>query len=81
MHVHMHVLKHTHLNGSTCRTRALTRERARPPMQVTIASRSLGVHSAAMLTEDGRRSLVSELILFALALKNHLRDEETIHSE
>lgn len=49
--------------------------------QITIACRSMGAQSAAMMSAEQRPLLFSELIAFALALKNHLRDEKTDPSE
>ena len=45
--------------------------------QVVVTSRSMAAQSAAMIEPDARRALISELITFAVVLKNHLRDEPT----
>lgn len=50
--------------------------------QITVGCRSMGSQSASMLSSEGaRRAMVAELLTFTIALKNHLRDEETSRSE
>ena len=50
--------------------------------QVTIACRSMASQSVAMFgSEDARRALFSELILFTLVLKNGLREDKTMRAE
>ena len=49
--------------------------------QINIAIRSIGTQSTSMMSAEHRPALFAELLVFAISLKNQLRDEATSRDE